>query len=955
MKLRLTFKLPAMIVVGAVLTAALVATNDYFTAVKVLENQASKTLENVRNGHKAETLRFLNRLHQDLTVMAAGDQVQSAITDLSAAFRRIIRQGEDRAQFMHHVFPTHLPTGNLAATIIKDPAILDYGKAHDRHDPWFRAITPVRGYGDLYLIDDLGNVVYSVVKKDDFASDLVTGRWRGTGLAKVFNAVMSKSDLGARYDLKLAHSLNGARAHGLFEDISDYLPDPGEGAGFLAVPVIDSKGKIFGALAIRFPTGRLNTIMQESANLGRTGQAYLVGQDMLFRSQPRFEDRNFVVQEKVDNEAVRAAISGEQGVVRTKSYNGTPVMAAYGTIKFHGVAWAIISEMEEQEILLPAAEMRKQMFAIGGFLTLLLVLVGLMLSRSVTVPLSRLSQAIDDFARSRQAVDLADVERPDEIGDIARGFQSAAQEVSLHIAEIEKARSELKRGETVLRESEERIRSLLEVSPIGFALTRPGGEILLVNNALKSMLGLAKETSTLSDMGSYYCDPGAREGYVEKLKREGRVYGFETQWKRSDGTDFWVTLTSRLIDFDGDKAIMAWASDIDEQKTAGDELARSSAKLETALESMSDGMFMLDADLNYVMSNQRYVEFLQIPATMVAEGQPVENVVRHLAERGDYGKVDIEEFTNSRVKQLGSGGSSTVELTMPDGRVVEFRSAPTQTGGTVVRLTDVSVRKQTEAEIEAAHRMMSDSIQYASRIQRSLLPDGGLMADLFADHFCLWEPRDVVGGDMYWVRKDRRGYFVALFDCTGHGVPGALMTTIAVSALNVAFAETGDPCRLVARVNQIVKEALGQTEESGLSDDGLEMGICLIEPERMRLTYAGARFELLSAVGDKIEVIKGDKGGLGYRHVPYDQRFNNKSLRLLPGQRFYLYSDGITDQVGGNKRRAFGRKRLIRTLVDVAHLNMSKQGELVTNAILAYQGAEPRRDDVSMIGFMPVR
>ncbi len=278
----------------------------------------------------------------------------------------------------------------------------------------------------------------------------------------------------------------------------------------------------------------------------------------------------------------------------------------------------------------------------------------------------------------------------------------------------------------------------------------------------------------------------------------------------------------------------------------------------------------------------------------------------------------------------------------------------------LIWIYDITERKKAEVEIQetkerlaGAYDLITSSIQYASRIQRALLPSDGVLRDLCPEHFCIWEPRDVVGGDMYWVGEDRHGYVVCLFDCTGHGVPGALMTTIAVSALNVAFAETGDPARLIARVNKAIKQALGQHEEEGPSDDGLEMGICLVEPERRRVTFAGARFELLSAVGDSIDVIKGDKHGVGYRRVPFESRFTNHSIRLKPGQRLYMYSDGIIDQIGGNRRRAFGRKRLTTLLRGLAHMPLPKQGAAITSALADYQGGEARRDDVSMIGFMP--
>jgi serine phosphatase RsbU (regulator of sigma subunit) len=276
-------------------------------------------------------------------------------------------------------------------------------------------------------------------------------------------------------------------------------------------------------------------------------------------------------------------------------------------------------------------------------------------------------------------------------------------------------------------------------------------------------------------------------------------------------------------------------------------------------------------------------------------------------------------------------------------------------GSLVAVLNDISEQKAIQAEIASDRDLMADSIRYASKIQRSLLPSEVLLKRLIADYFIIWEPRDVVGGDMYWIKEDRHGYFVTLFDCTGHGVPGALLTTITTSALNVAFNETADPARLISQVNRSIKNSLGQIKGiDGDSDDGVEMGICFIEPDRMRATFSGAKFNLVIGQGSDFQVIKGDKSSVGYRHVELDYKFTNHSIRLQRGQRFYLYSDGITDQIGGEKRRAFGRKRMMNILNSVALLPMAQQGAQLKSTFERYHGLESRRDDVSFIGFKPL-
>lgn len=386
-----------------------------------------------------------------------------------------------------------------------------------------------------------------------------------------------------------------------------------------------------------------------------------------------------------------------------------------------------------------------------------------------------------------------------------------------------------------------------------------------------------------------------------------------------------------------------------------EELANVQGLLQAAVDYMPGGIFMVDQSLKVQLYNKGFLNLYNIPEDIDLMGQSIEVVFRIRAERGEYGTGDIETLVAQRVQSYREEPTAQYQdYIIASDRTIDLQRAALPDGSIVAIFNDVTERQRAADLLEDAHAVMRDSIQYASRIQRSLLPSDSRLSDMFGGYFCLWQPRDVVGGDMYWVREDRRGYFVVLFDCTGHGVPGALMTTISVAALNIAFTETGDPARLMTRVNQIIKESLGQVDENGLSDDGLEMGVCLVEPDRMRVTYAGARFELLSVSPKEKKLIKGDKSGIGYRHVPYDRRFTSHSLRLERGQRFYMFSDGVTDQIGGERRRAFGRKRLLKLIEDVDHLPMAPQGVAIEKALNEYRGEEPRRDDVSMIGFKPL-
>ncbi|MBF0627767.1 MAG: response regulator [Magnetococcales bacterium] len=270
-----------------------------------------------------------------------------------------------------------------------------------------------------------------------------------------------------------------------------------------------------------------------------------------------------------------------------------------------------------------------------------------------------------------------------------------------------------------------------------------------------------------------------------------------------------------------------------------------------------------------------------------------------------------------------------------------------------LRITHAELEK-TRDSLAEAFAVIEESILYASNIQRSLLPNPVTLHQLFADHFIYWDPRDTVGGDIYWCRPWGDGMLFALGDCTGHGVPGAFMTLIVTGAFDRACSEIppGELGRLLARTHQLVQMTLKQNSDQGESDDGMELGICLISGEQTRILYAGARFSLFvcPAGGTPYEV-KGDKKGIGYRRVPFAQEFAQVEVAVSPDTCYYMSSDGLIDQVGSEVRRGFGKVRLLDLIGRIADQPMDEQKIIIHKQLQEHQGTESRRDDVSVVGF----
>lgn len=264
------------------------------------------------------------------------------------------------------------------------------------------------------------------------------------------------------------------------------------------------------------------------------------------------------------------------------------------------------------------------------------------------------------------------------------------------------------------------------------------------------------------------------------------------------------------------------------------------------------------------------------------------------------------------------------------------------------------------AEMQASrnHQIMH-SIEYASVIQQSTLRSSReALARACPGADLVWEPRDVVGGDFYHFSADDDGWFATVADCTGHGVPGAFMTLIASSSLNQAIKQEGprDPAALLSHVNRSIKQMLGQLDgQDGTpgSDDGMDAACFWFQPASGRLVFAGARLSLfvLRPGADAVELIDGQRKGVGYVDSELDFAWENVELSLPPNSLVFVTTDGLIDQVGGPRAIALGKRRLRELLLDHAQLPPVEVNRAVLSALTAWQGEHHRRDDLTFFCF----
>ncbi|HVE11388.1 MAG TPA: SpoIIE family protein phosphatase [Paraburkholderia sp.] len=260
-----------------------------------------------------------------------------------------------------------------------------------------------------------------------------------------------------------------------------------------------------------------------------------------------------------------------------------------------------------------------------------------------------------------------------------------------------------------------------------------------------------------------------------------------------------------------------------------------------------------------------------------------------------------------------------------------------------------------EAQAER-NRQIMQSIEYASVIQRAMLRTSReTLEGRLQDAALVWEPRDVVGGDFYHFAAYPEGWFGAVADCTGHGVPGAFMTLLASASLSQALEQIGprEPAALLAAVNRNVKALLGQVNsaaEAEQSNDGLDAAFFWFDAAQSQLYFAGARIALhiLTPDAGQFETITGDRMGVGYVDSLADYAWKLRSVPVPAGSLMFVCTDGLTDQIGGARKISFSRRRALGLILEHRSEAPSAICENLQQALANWQGAQPRRDDVTL-------
>lgn len=400
-KLPLRQSIPLVTSLMAILAAIIVGSAGYFITRSAMDEATGQKLEALGQSRKSALFDYLSSIDQDLNAMASSENTAVMIEAFGATWKQLEGNAEQYLQ-THYITDNPHPPGKKDDLDFADDGSY-YSDVHKKYHPSVRRFLRERDYYDIFLFDTEGNLIYSVFKELDYATNLDTGKYKDTGLGRVFRAARD----------------NKNTEFVIFDDFAAYSPSNGAAASFMAEPVFNEDGSLSGVLAFQMPIARLNSVMQQTAGMGETGETYIVGDDFLMRSDSRFSEESTILKTKIETETVKAALAGESGVQIVDDYRGISVYSAYTPIDFHGTRWAVIAEIDEAEAHEPVNELGLWILALVGGVIVISGIVGISFGRSIANPLTDTIDSMVSIASGNLDADIKLQDPATAIGSIS--------------------------------------------------------------------------------------------------------------------------------------------------------------------------------------------------------------------------------------------------------------------------------------------------------------------------------------------------------------------------------------------------------------------------------------------------------------------------------------------------------------------------------------------------------
>lgn len=432
--IKITYKFPLVMIAFALISAMATGLIAYTNTANSMESAAEEKLIALLESRKHALQQYFDTVEHEVSFHAKSPLILNAITDFSRAWAKLPNNfstlGVDSQQrYLQQLYISRNPykTGQKKALLTANDNS-EYSQFHRRYHPMFNNMIDAGAYYDFFLVTPQADIIYSVDKELDFATNLNRGPWKNTKIAKLFREIDKNPIADKLY----------------FSDFYPYEPSHKEPASFIGSPIFNENFQYQGVAIFQLPIEPIDRIMQVTAGMGQSGETYLVAEDNLMRSNSRFfQDRSILITQ-VDTSSVRKALQGESGLNIIPDYRNITVFSAYTSIEFLGSRWAMIAEIDEAEVLAPVYSM-SHFLLIGGILIALVIsVIGYLLATDISQPIVTMTHIMNKLSNNELGVNISVGERKDEVGKMANAMvvfkenaieRDRLQQELIHLAE----------------------------------------------------------------------------------------------------------------------------------------------------------------------------------------------------------------------------------------------------------------------------------------------------------------------------------------------------------------------------------------------------------------------------------------------------------------------------------------------------------------------------------------
>ena len=427
--MKISHKVQWIGVISTVIASVTMGLSGYYQVRERLLNELKTELSEILENRTQALEEYIHSIQRDMVILTETPSLTDAVAAFSHAWEV---SGENPGKQLRE---RYTEKGHEAAG---DDT--PYGQAYGKYSPWLQTFSQQHGYEDILLLDAVGNVVYSVRNGENFARNVWADNKNNTDLANTFYHAMQSSQKGTQY----------------FIDFKPYAFAGNAPTSFVATPVIRN-GRSVGAVIFQLSVDQINAIFTNPLGLGDYSQSYLVGQDLLMRSNARFSEENTVLTQQVDTPQVHAALEGKSGVVESTGYNGEKVLAGFRPFTVMGIQEAMVAEIDLDKAMVSLVKFRNRL--IGSMLVVMVLIggIGLLVSRSITQPVKIIVDAMNKLGHGNKKFAVPFLEREDEIGEMAKALQTFKQ----HALEAEKVAAMKEAEQQQKIERQERVASLI--------------------------------------------------------------------------------------------------------------------------------------------------------------------------------------------------------------------------------------------------------------------------------------------------------------------------------------------------------------------------------------------------------------------------------------------------------------------------------------------------------------